>query len=85
MKLTEKRLKELGFKCEREKNKKEDLDAIWMNEACVTLYQSAWGKGEFMFATRVSGDGEFKSGNVIATDTQLALLCEGITGKKLKL
>ncbi len=80
--LTEAKLKSLGFKCERKREKMNDKDGIWYKDD-VTLYQEFWSGKSFNFATRLDDEGEFKAGIGIPTVERLKELFKGITGKEL--
>jgi hypothetical protein len=49
-----------NFSNDRKRNKKSDVDGLWIKDG-VTLYESAWD-GDFNYGTYVRGDGEFKGG-----------------------
>lgn len=77
MKLTETKLIELGFTCERPYDKSNDLDGLWVDKNGITLYQEFLPGESFNFATRTK-DGEFKSGYEIKDVNQLDKLYEGL-------
>ncbi len=77
MKLTEELLLNLGFSCERKRDKNNDLDGLWYKDG-IYLYQEFWEGEDFNFATRLDEDGEFKSGYTIKDKDQLENLFRGL-------
>ena len=96
-KLTTIILENLGFEKEIIRNLDGDENKMWIKEG-ITIYEDSWwikdGKscyeeGEtepeitFAFAVYVKGDGSFKGGFIISTDTQLKNLFYSLTNINL--